>query len=355
MIMRMKISEILEYTEFRSFLNRAKTVKTLLIGDICTDIYWSCDMTKSRLSRETPHFPLPVVRERMSLGAGGNAAGCIKSLGVSDLSVIGVVRNDWRGECLRRLLAERGIPDDSVITERTGFTNAYIKPMKFGFSGEEVESARLDFENELPISPETEEKVIAKLREKAAYADILVVCDQFRNGIITDRVTDEITSIAASGKPIVVDSRTRIDKFRGCILKPNEVECAAALGKTPDRNADISEYALLAKELSDKMGSGVCMTVADKGSITVNGSAKLIPAVAIKPPFEVVGAGDRFLSAFSTAVAAGFPFEKAALFGNMASSIVVKKIGTTGSASPEELETTYAEREVNSEKGIMNI
>ena len=54
----------------------------------------------------------------MSLGAGGNAAGCIKSLGVSDLSVIGVVRNDWRGECLRRLLAERGIPDDSVITER---------------------------------------------------------------------------------------------------------------------------------------------------------------------------------------------------------------------------------------------
>ena len=270
MVMRMKISEILEYTEFRSFLNRAKTVKTLLIGDICTDIYWSCDMTKSRLSRETPHFPLPVVRERMSLGAGGNAAGCIKSLGVSDLSVIGVVRNDWRGECLRRLLAERGIPDDSVITERTGFTNAYIKPMKFGFSGEEVESA-------------------------------------------------------------------------------------AALGKTPDRNADISEYALLAKELSDKMGSGVCMTVGDKGSITVNGSAKLIPAVAIKPPFDVVGAGDCFLSAFSTAVAAGCPFEKAALFGNMASSIVVKKIGTTGSASPEELETTYAEREVNSEKGIMNI
>lgn len=193
MVMRMKISEILKYTEFRSFLNRAKTVKTLLIGDICTDIYWSCDMTKSRLSRETPHFPLPVVRERMSLGACGNAAGCIKSLGVSDLSVIGVVRNDWRGECLRRLLAERGIPDDSVITERTGFTNAYIKPMKFGFSGEEVESARLDFENELPISPETEEKVIAKLREKAADADILVVCDQFRNGIITDRVTDEIT------------------------------------------------------------------------------------------------------------------------------------------------------------------
>ena len=351
----MKISEILDYSEFRSFLDDAKTVKPLLIGDICTDIYWSCDMTKSRLSRETPHFPLPVVRERMSLGAGGNAAGCIRSLGVRDLSVIGVVRNDWRGDCLRRLLAERGISDDSVITEDTGFTNAYIKPMKFGFSGDEVESARLDFENEQPISPETEEKVIAELRRRSDDTDILIVCDQFGNGIITDRVIDEILSIAASGKPVVVDSRTRIDRFRGCILKPNEVECAAALGKTPERDAGVSEYARLAKELSEKLASSVCMTIGDKGSLVANGTAKLIPAVKTKPPFDIVGAGDCFLSAFSTAAAEGFPLEKAALFGNMASSIVVKKIGTTGSASPEELEAAYTEREVDSEKGIMDI
>ncbi len=68
-----------------------------------------------------------------------------------------------------RLLAKRGIPDNSVITERTGFTNAYIKPMKFVFSGEEVESARLDFENELPISPKVSQSC-AKRRRALTYS-----------------------------------------------------------------------------------------------------------------------------------------------------------------------------------------
>lgn len=28
-----------------------------IIGDFCVDIYWHADMTKSELSRETPHYP----------------------------------------------------------------------------------------------------------------------------------------------------------------------------------------------------------------------------------------------------------------------------------------------------------
>ena len=27
-----------------------------VIGDFCLDVYWHADMTKSELSRETPHF-----------------------------------------------------------------------------------------------------------------------------------------------------------------------------------------------------------------------------------------------------------------------------------------------------------
>ena len=33
-----------------------------VIGDFCLDVYWLADMTRSELSRETPHFPLPVVQ-----------------------------------------------------------------------------------------------------------------------------------------------------------------------------------------------------------------------------------------------------------------------------------------------------
>ena len=43
-----------------------------VIGDFCLDVYWHADMTKSELSRETPHFPLPIVQERLSPGGAGN-------------------------------------------------------------------------------------------------------------------------------------------------------------------------------------------------------------------------------------------------------------------------------------------
>ena len=44
-----------------------KNARIGIIGDFCVDIYWHADMTKSELSRETPHYPLPIVGERVYL------------------------------------------------------------------------------------------------------------------------------------------------------------------------------------------------------------------------------------------------------------------------------------------------
>lgn len=339
----MNLSDKLSRTELVSFTRKIRHIKPLLIGDLCIDIYWNCDMTKSLLSRETPFFPLPVVGERISLGAGGNVVNCIKSLGVDKLSVIGVSRNDWRGECLINLLNILSIPQDSILTENTGFTNAYIKPMQFGYSGDAVEGSRIDFENDKPISTKTEEDILFQLDKKAADSDILIVCDQFSNGILTKRVREKIRSLAKSGLPVTVDSRTNIGEYSGAILKPNEIECARALGipqiKTPSKKED---YFMLAESLSEKTKSQVCMTLGKNGAYAVSNSGnKLIPAILRNPPFDIVGAGDCFLSAFSCALAAGYKIDEAALFGNMASAITVKKIGETGSASPEELIKLY--------------
>ena len=73
-----------------------------VIGDFCLDVYWHADMTKSELSRETPHFPLPVVRERMSPGGAGNVAMNLLALAPKAVHVIGVFGEDWRGHALQR-------------------------------------------------------------------------------------------------------------------------------------------------------------------------------------------------------------------------------------------------------------
>ena len=90
-----------------ALLDGIQGVKAVLIGDMCLDVYWFADMTQSVLSRETPHFPLPVVEEKMSAGAGGNAAVNMSVLCDSFLPV-GIVGRDWRGACLLEVLKKQG-------------------------------------------------------------------------------------------------------------------------------------------------------------------------------------------------------------------------------------------------------
>lgn len=62
-----------------------KNARIGIIGDFCVDIYWHADMRKSELSRETPHYPLPIVGERVYLGAGGNVAANLAALAPKEL------------------------------------------------------------------------------------------------------------------------------------------------------------------------------------------------------------------------------------------------------------------------------
>lgn len=69
----MKTVQDMNATRLQEILDRIGSVRAVLIGDMCLDVYWSADMTKSVLSRETPHYPLPVTEERMSPGTGGTS------------------------------------------------------------------------------------------------------------------------------------------------------------------------------------------------------------------------------------------------------------------------------------------
>ena len=65
----------------KELLGRVRNVSIGVVGDLALDIYWYADMTRSFLSRETPHFPRPVVRESYSPGAGANIADNLRGHG----------------------------------------------------------------------------------------------------------------------------------------------------------------------------------------------------------------------------------------------------------------------------------
>lgn len=310
-----------------------------IIGDFCLDIYWYADMTRSELSRETPHYPLPVVEEKVYLGAGGNVASNIAALCPGKIYAMSLYGNDWRGMLMKELLEKYKIDPKYFVPLKKGKTNAYCKPMRKGISAVVYEDPRLDFENMIGPDGQEEELIISNLLQMSEKIDVLCVADQFRNGIVTEKVRNVICDLAKNGLTVIADSRYHIADYKYCILKPNEVECwKAVYGNDDYLSADLNSFLNAADTLAKKNNSVVFCTLGANGSyITEGSSGERVEAKKLDGELDICGAGDTSLSAFSCALACGTSLKEAASFAALASSVTVKKIGITGTADFDEI------------------
>ena len=319
--------------------SRIADVTVCVVGDVCLDMYWHADMKKSVLSRETPHFPLPVTKERYSLGGGGNVMANAAALGIKALLPVSVLGRDWRGYLTRECFSAIGAAQDGLVTDAARVTPCYAKPLREGISNVVYEDPRLDFENYEPLSEETENALLHALNAAAQQADVIAVSDQLACGVITPTLRERLCELGKT-VPVIVDSRARIALYHHVIVKPNELEAAAALGGA------LADPAAAANALSARTHAPAIVTLGDRGAVwSENGGAVSVPGVSVKPPVDPVGAGDTFLAGFAAAFGAGVPGRQAVEFANLAAAVTVKKIGTTGTASAEEMQADAMKNE----------
>ena len=322
--------------ELQSLLQNIDHARIGLIGDLCLDMYWLADMKLSELSRETPHHPLPVMEERMSPGGAGNVANNIAALNPEKLLVVGLVGNDWRGDLLLRTMKEAGIDCSHVIRDNSRVTNTYIKPLRSGISDVIYEDPRLDFESRFPISAETEAKILSALDAMAKQTDVICVSDQMKYGCITPAVRKKLSELGKSGKTVIVDSRDHADAYEGVTVKPNEIEASRAFGD--GFVMDIEALSVLAAEISERNGKTTLITLGEKGCFVAEGEQVVrCPACSVKPPIDFCGAGDTFLAGYGTLLASGATPMQAAQIACLCSSVTIRKIGITGTATREEV------------------
>ncbi len=317
-------------------LKQIDDVRIALIGDLCLDMYWIADMKRSELSRETPHYPLPIVDERYAPGGAGNVANNIAALNPKSLSVIGLVGTDWRGRLLLDSLMEQGIDCSHVVQDDTVMTNTYIKPLRSGISDVVYEDPRLDFENYRRISKECEQKIVEALNAVAAKVDVLCVSDQMKYGCITPLIRKRLCELGQAGKTIIVDSRDHAADYRYVTVKPNEVEASCAFAESEVQ--DIEALSVLAEKIFAKNERTTLMTLGENGCFVVNdGTVVRCPACRVEGPIDFCGAGDTFLAGYGTLLAANATPIQAAQIASICSAVTIKKIGTTGTATREEV------------------
>ena len=333
---RARLAEILE---------ALRGLKIGVLGDFTLDAYWYADMEQSQLSRETPLYPRPVVRETYSPGGASNVAWNLAALGVGQVWAISVLGDDWRGALLRQLLEKEGVRTGALLTQPDRITPFYGKVVLTATGRSRQEDARLDFINTVPLSADTEAALLAQVAALTGQLDALAVADYLLQGVATPAVSSGLRSLAAArpGLPVIVDSRERAAEFPDWILKPNEIEAARLF--FPEREpAAVAFDELCAAALLQHQRSGqpVFITRGEQGCLVcAGGECQAIPGVRVSPPIDTVGAGDAFLASLSAALAVGASPVEAASLANLAAAVTVTQIGVTGTASPAAIAAMY--------------
>lgn len=320
-------------------LKRITNLKAGVLGDVCLDVYWHADMTISELSRETPHYNLPVIRETFGPGAAGNVANNFKQLGCAEVSLCSIVGDDWRGTLLQEALGQRGIDGTFLLADKGRVTPAYCKTILRGLQDAEQEAPRIDFINLDAPFEALQRRLVAELDKMAAKVDVICVTDQLKSGVTGQPLRERLRYWAALGKRIVVDSRENIGKYKGIVVKPNEIEalgwCYGSLKYHPSSENEIIKAG---QRLARHAEAPCCVTMGEKGALWFEGGqVTYVPTVAVEPPIDIVGAGDTFSAAFLSALGAGSPGPEAAAFAHLASAVSVRKLGGVGSATPQEI------------------
>ena len=86
------------------------------------------------------------------------------------------------------------------------------------------------------------------------------------------------------------------------------------------------------------------MTLAEEGLLaaTPGGELTHLPALPIHGPIDIVGAGDSVTANLTAALAAGATAGEAVELANAAASIVIHQLGTTGTASVQQIGETLS-------------
>ena len=338
--MNFALNPLLPLPRLKELLDAVRQLRVAVVGDFTLDGYWFADMTRAELSRETPLFPRPVIRERYSCGGAANVAWNLAALRPAEVRAFTILGADWRGELLLQALRDAGVDPRDVLTV-PGWSTPFFGKVMLTSGGIQQEDSRIDFINTAPLSLESEQALFARVEAALPDLDALIVADYQALGVITPGVLSGINQLAGSaGKTIfAVDSRNRIGQFAGMIRKPNAIEASRWL--FPDRSPDsvgLEDFAEAALYPQVDCGCPLFITMGERGCLVLSGGeSHLVPAVQVPPPLDPVGAGDTFLAGLTSALAAGADPLEAARFAHLAAAVTVGMLGITGAASPEEI------------------
>jgi D-beta-D-heptose 7-phosphate kinase/D-beta-D-heptose 1-phosphate adenosyltransferase len=253
--------------------------------------------------------------------------------------VMGRVGPDRHGCRLLELLAGCGISTAGVQQDPWAATT-----VKTRIIARNQQIVRVDREDCSPLAPEGQRQALGFLEQVIPEVDAVIVAD-YGKGFVTQHFADRISEISRrAGRILTVDPHPYTSiRWRGVTAaKPNRLEAFLAAGLPPADPVTpvLADTALLeaGRRLIDRwQPQHLLITLGEHGMLLFGESStpSHIPTCA-RTVFDVSGAGDTAIAIFTLALASHATALEAAHLANLASGVVVGKLGTA-SLAPSEL------------------
>ena len=291
----------------------------LIVGDAMLDLY-----VTGSVERVSPEAPVPVLKQiaiKEVVGGAANVAANVVSLG-GQATLLACAGGDQYQEILEKLLRAAGVSCDFIVDRSRPTT------VKTRFMAGQHQLLRLDCEEVVALTQGVEDELLARIDSQLLSNGVLVLSD-YNKGLLTDRVLRTSIDLALSRSAMVLIDPKRHDfsYYRGATyIKPNRTELSAATGLSTSTDEEVMAAALEAVRLTS---ATLLVTRAEQGMSLARPSGEIIhlPTHAHEV-FDVSGAGDTVLAAFTLGLRSGLNDANAMTFANIAGGIAVAKSGT---------------------------
>ena len=308
--------------------------RIMVVGDLCQDEY--IIGRAQRLSREAP-VPILEFQQRFTLsGAAANPALNINSLGSVPL-MVGVVGRDEAGESLCARLQAKGIDVRGIVVDPSRPTTVKTRVLAEVSLHFPQQLVRVDRQERRGLDATVKERIIGFIGSAIDEVDAVLFSD-YKSGVVEEEVIAATLSLARSkGKILTVDSQGDLFKFKNfTLVKCNREEAESVLGQPLPSDGNL--FRRVGQRLQKKLNTQVMLITRGSDGMSLvdaRGACLHIPAANRSEVFDVTGAGDTVIAAFTLALAGGASVSQAAHISNHAAGLVVRRLGNATVTLPE--------------------
>src|SRR5687768_3980876 len=275
----------------------------LVVGDAMLDKF-----IVGRVTRISPEAPVPVVafdHEMFRIGGAANVAHNITALG-GQTTLVAVTGMDDGAETLAQACREAGIAP-SLVGDHGRPTTTKVRIV----TDRNQQVARIDYEADIDIAEDVEQRVVAEIHKHAARASAIVLSDYLKGCVTRNVVQAAVSAGAATGVPVLVDPKIpHVDYYAGTtVVTPNHQEAEIAANMRVRSEDEARAAARLFRDRAQCRS--VLMTRGDQGMWLLADVEGHLPATA-REVADVTGAGDTVIATLALALASGATMAEAA-------------------------------------------